>query len=336
MKEPTDPRAYVRARLAASRPKYVWNARAAADPSGWRRRVRTGLREKLGGLSRWERPPLDTAVEESVPLDSFRRERITFTTRPGLRACGYLLVPRTPNGAALVALPGHGIGADGVGGVRDEPYQAEFGAQCARRGYVTLVLEQMSFGRRRDAQAARAGGGSASCTRDSMAALMLGENMTGWRVWDTMRALDLLAARPEVDPKRLGTIGISGGGLTSLHTAAVDERVKACVVSGYFNTFADSILAVDHCVDNYVPGMLDLCEMPDLAGLVAPRWLFCESGADDPIFPLPAFERAAAHARRIYADLGVAERFGSEVFPGDHHFHGVGAFAFLERNLSRP
>jgi dienelactone hydrolase len=162
---------------------------------------------------------------------------------------------------------------------------------------------------------------------------MLGETMTGWRVWDAMRALDVLQTRPEADPHRLATMGISGGGLTSLWTAAVDERVKVAVVSGYFNTFRASILAMDHCVDNYVPGVsLDL-EMPDMAGLIAPRCLFAEGGTTDPIFPLPATEAAVRRAREIYGVFGVPDRFGSEVFEGEHQFHGVGAFRFLAEKL---
>jgi len=163
---------------------------------------------------------------------------------------------------------------------------------------------------------------------------MLGETMTGWRVWDAMRALDYMVTRPEVDPQRLATMGISGGGMTSLFTACLDTRVQVAVVSGYLNTFRDSILAVNHCVDNYVPGLLKVVEMPDMAGLIAPRALFAESGTKDPIFPLPAFEQAVARLREIYAAFGVPERFGWEVFEGDHQFHGVGAFAFLKKYLS--
>ena len=162
---------------------------------------------------------------------------------------------------------------------------------------------------------------------------MLGETMVGWRVWDATRALDYMETRPEVNPRRIATMGISGGGVTSLWTAALDRRVKAAVVSGYYNTFRDSILAMDHCVDNYVPGISRLLEMPDLAGLVAPRALFIESGHQDSIFPLHATERAITRAQEIYGVFGVPERFGSETFPGEHQFHGRGAFEFLKHAL---
>lgn len=317
MAQVTDPRDYVRQRLSATTPTYTW----PFEPSA----AREALARTLGGLRSWEHPALDLEHEPS----GF----IRFTTRPGLRACGWLLIPERPNGAGLVALPGHGVGADTVAGKVPADYQFAFGAQCAERGFTTLVLEQLSFGHRRDAQAASVGGGASSCVRDSMAALMLGESMTGWRVWDTMRALDVLAQMPGVDPGRLGTIGISGGGLTSLFTAALDTRVQAAVVSGYFNTFADSVLAMDHCVDNFVPGLSCLLEMPSLAGLIAPRKLFLESGTADPIFPLAAFEQALKEAQRIYQESGCPQNLASEVFEGDHHFHGIGALRFLEATL---
>jgi hypothetical protein len=86
-------------------------------------------------------------------------------------------------------------------------------------------------------------------------------------------------------------------------------------------------------VDNYVPGLLNLIEMPDLAGLIAPRALFAECGTTDPIFPLAAFRRAEARSREIFRAFGAADRFDTEVFAGSHQFHGTGAFDFLQRHV---
>jgi hypothetical protein len=159
--------------------------------------------------------------------------------------------------------------------------------------------------------------------------------MAGWRTWDAMRAITYLLTRPEVDPNRITVMGISGGGLTTFFTSALDTRVHTAVVSGYFNTFRASILSVMHCVDNYVPGLQRLVEMPDMAGLVAPRRLFVEGGDEDDIFPIAAFRKAVSRARQIYTSFGCPENFGFEEFPGTHQFWGKGAFEFMERQNAR-
>ena len=162
---------------------------------------------------------------------------------------------------------------------------------------------------------------------------MLGQTMIGWRVWDAMRSIDYLSTRAEVDPERVGVMGISGGGTTAFFSAALDERVKAAVVSGYFCTFHDSMLSISHCMDNYIPGVLGYAEMYDIAGLIAPRAMFAESGDTDPIFPAESTRYAVGKARDIYRVMGAENRLGFEVFHGPHTFHGVGAFEHLAGQL---
>ena len=125
-------------------------------------------------------------------------------------------------------------------------------------------------------------------------------------------------------------MGASGGGTTSLLTGALDRRVKVTVVSAYFNTFRDSIISISHCPDNYVPGLARDMEMYDIAGLVAPRGLYIESGRNDRIFPIQGSERATDKARAIYSVFGAPDRFGYQIHEGAHEFHGVGAFEFLK------
>ena len=286
----TDPKVYAKQRIAETRAELAWQAGPRDAMETWQDRLRAKLNEAIGGLP-WERCPLNARVVETRDFGQYRRELIHFESRPGLIAVGYYLVPKDcqEKSPAVLCLPGHGCGVDSIVGIAadgsqrdfDKPdeYQADFALQCVAHGYPVFALEQVSFGHRRDVTACGDDAGSSSCNSDSMAALMLGETITGWRVWDAMRAIDYLETRPEVDPARIATMGISGGGLTSLFTACLDTRVRVGVVSGYFNTFRDSVLAVSHCVDNFVPGLLNLTEMPDMAGLIAPRALFVENGA---------------------------------------------------------
>jgi len=105
-------------------------------------------------------------------------------------------------------------------------------------------------------------------------------------------------------------------------------------VSGYLNTFRDSVGSLVHCIDNYVPGILTWAEMHDVAGLIAPRPLFVESGEKDAIFPIHASVESFSHVREIYGVFGAADRIEQEVFPGEHSFWGRRGIPFLARHLS--
>jgi dienelactone hydrolase len=327
----------------ALRPALSFSATTPDAAHGWRARARRRLVERLGGFPA-TRAPLNVEVLETRDFGAYTREKIVFDTRPNLSTIGYFLLPKggTRPLPAVVCVSGHGRGLPDILGLDDDGnpraqrnvgYSKEYALQCVEHGYATLAIEQLAFGTRRDDAARRAGPAVESCRPAACAALLLGQTMAGWRVWDAMRAIDYLTTRPEVDGDRIATLGASGGGTTSLLTGAVDERVKVAVVSAYFNTFRDSIVSISHCPDNYVPGLLKDMELYDLSGLVAPRALFVESGRNDRIFPIAGSEKAAAKAREIYAVNGVPERFGYEIHDGGHEVHLVGAFGFLAQRL---
>jgi dienelactone hydrolase len=327
----------------AIRPASAFSATSPAAARRWQQRARRKLIERLGGFPA-TRAPLNAEVLETKDFGSYTREKIAFDTRSNLSALGYLLIPKSPARPlpAVVCFSGHGKGLPDILGIGDDGnpraernvgYAKEYALQCVEHGYATFAVEQLAFGTRRDDAARRAGPGVESCRPAACAALLFGQTMAGWRVWDAMRAIDYLGTRSEVDSKRIATLGASGGGTTSLLTAACDERVKVAVVSAYFNTLRDSIVSISHCPDNYVPGMLQDMEMHDLSGLVAPRGLFVESGRRDPIFPYAGFEKAVARASGIYSTFGMPDRFGHEAHDGAHEVHLVGAFDFLNRAL---
>ncbi len=181
---------------------------------------------------------------------------------------------------------------------RRSGYEYDFALQAVDHGLAAVAIEPMAFGCRRDALTKVKGPAAYACQPVAGSALLLGETMIGWRVYDVMRTIDWIESRSELDAKRVGCVGISGGGTCALFSAALEPRIRAALVSGYLNTFRASIMSMSHCMDNYVPGILNWAEMYDVAGLIAPRPLFSEGGDHDPIFPPPATRESFARVKK--------------------------------------
>jgi len=337
--ERLDSLSYSLTRYRESTPKLGVRAETLEQLAEWKKTARAKLAELVGPLPT-EKVPLEPKFGSTIQRPGYRRRSVTFATRPGMSAFAYVLIPdhvKTP-APAILCVPGHGRGVDDIVGIEEDGkerdhldgYQHDFAVQCAQNGYVTLAIEPIGFGHRRDSGAREKGAGTSSCQPAAGAALMLGETMAGWRTWDAIRAIDLLETLPEVDPKRIGMMGISGGGTVTFYTAALDDRVKAAVLSGSFCTFKDSIFSIGHCMDNYVPGILRWFEAADITGLIAPRFLFCESGTEDRIFPQPGVEAALRDAERIYRLAGAEDHIDHAFFDAGHSFNGIAAFKRLD------
>jgi dienelactone hydrolase len=335
MPDPTldrlDSLAYSLARYGMSTPRLAFPGGPPEAVAAWRTEARARLVRLLGGLA-VEKVPLQPEFGQPVKKDGYSRRTVVFATRPGMAAFAYLLVPDGLKGraSAVVCIPGHGRGVDDLVGLgpdgKDRPYkdgyQHDYALQCVEQGHVVLAVEPLGFGHRRDPAARKSGPSSSSCQPVAGAALMLGETLLGWRVWDMMRGIDLLESLPEVDGSRIAMMGISGGGTITLYAAALDDRIKVALLSCSYCTFRDSIYSIAHCIDNYVPGILNWFEASDLAALIAPRFLFAEAGLDDPIFPVVGVHRALRDVERHFAAQGAAGHVDSHVFDGEHVFDG--------------
>jgi dienelactone hydrolase len=337
-----DPVLFARDLYAAAPRRLRFQARTQPDAEAWQRELRARLTELLGGFPA-ERVPLRPATIETRMFPSYRREKIVFDSRPGVSVLAYVLTPARmqPPAPAMICVPGHGRGVDDIVGIDEQGrdrtdkagYQHDFAIQVAEAGMAAVAIEPMAFGCRRDPLNAQRGLVQKACEPVAGGALMVGQTLIGWRVWDIMRTIDYIATRADLDVSRVGCMGISGGGTATLFSAALEPRLRAAMVSGYLNTFRDSVGSLAHCVDNYVPGILNWAEMHDVAGLIAPRPLFVESGERDRIFPVGASVESFRAVQEIYRVFGAADRVAQEVFPDEHAFWGRRGIPFLAQHL---
>jgi dienelactone hydrolase len=276
---------------------------------------RAQLAEMLGLVPMPPRTDLQAKVTGRIEHDTFTVENLHFQSRPGLYVTANLYVPKnlTKPVPAVLYVSGHGpVVTNGISYGNKVSYQ-HHGAWLARNGYVCLILDTVQLG--------EIAGIHHGTYREGMWWWnSRGYTPAGVECWNSMRALDYLSTRPEVDTNRFGVTGRSGGGAYSWFVTAVDERIKAAApVAGITDL-------ENHVVDGAVEGHCDCMffvntyrwDYPQLAALAAPRPLLIVNTDDDSIFPLDGVVRLRDKVRRVYDLLGAGEKCGLVIGPGGH------------------
>jgi len=277
-----------------------------------------------------DRPRVAPAVQErAVPTkDGLTQLHISFAAEAGQRVPFWLVKTSsvTPRRPAVIVL-------HGTGGNKDD--SLGLARRLARQGFIAIAMDGRFHGERCAAGRGTAeyDAAMAQAWRDGQAHPFLYDT-----VWDVMRLIDLLQARPDIDPNRLGVIGFSKGGMETYLLAAADQRVAVAIpcigvqswryaldnnlwqarlgsVQGAINTVAREQGVpitrefVEKFYDRLVPGIAGDFDAPALLPLIAPRPLLVISGERDPRAPLPGVLRAADAARDAYEKVNAGERF---------------------------
>jgi hypothetical protein len=161
---------------------------------------------------------------------------------------------------------------------------------------------------------------------------VIGQVLTGLRIWDHLRSLEYLVTRPDVDGERIGVVGLSMGEEHAMYVAALDDRVQASVLSCCMRQLRPEIKDKVHCICSYVPGLFAVADWPDICALIAPRPVLVEQGIHDYV-PMDLVRLGEAKMRRAYELAGVPERIDTDYFEGGHQFSGRKAFAWMDRWL---
>ena len=223
--------------------KLTFQAKSRKQAEAWQKQLRAKIIE-LTGVSYSGHGALRAQTLEVREFPGYKREKFIFESKPGVGVLAYLITPAKAAGPVpvVVCLPGHGRGVDDLVGIdehgRDRTnkvgYQYDFALQVAEHGMAAVAIEPMAFGCRRDAATIAKGQTANACQPAAGSALLLGETMVGWRVYDVMRTIDWIETNPALDAKRVGCMGISGGGTITLFSTAMEPRIRWPINSGQF------------------------------------------------------------------------------------------------------
>ncbi len=334
-------------------------------------------RATLLELLHYRPAPVDPSPEvlELVDCGEYTREKILFSTSPILRVPAYVLIPKNLKAPApaIVDLHSHGgmflFGKEKVVDLGTDnhpamvPYHREnyegrpTATALVRRGYVVITIDAFMFGERRILMDSNleAGWNRANYSMETVrqlnqicrskestlvkALILAGTTWPGIVFWDDVRTVDYLVSRPEVDPKRLGCVGVSMGGYRSLFLAALDPRIRAACVTGFMSTVSPMIRAhLDtHSWIHFLPELHRHLDWPDVAALTAPRSLLVQQCSKDGLFPLSGMQESVETISTLFDRAGVRERFTGRFYDTPHQFNRMmqdDAFAWLDRELA--
>lgn len=287
--------------------------------------------DMLGLSPRPERTALHATVTNTIKRPDYTVEMVHYQSWPGLYVTGNLYRPtEMKSGEKLPAIfyvCGHSArGRDG----NKVAYQSH-GIWFARHGYVCLVVDSLQLG-----EIAATHHGTYRYQRWWW--LSRGYTPAGIEAWNGIRGIDYLVSRPEVDPKRIGVTGISGGGAATFWVAAADERVTVAVpVSGMadLESYIPNRVINGHCDCMFLHNS-HRWPWTRIAALVAPRPMLFVNSDKDGIFPMDANERVIARLERLYSLYGAGDRVDAVVSVGGHAYRQdirQAVFRFMNANL---
>jgi len=310
----------------------------------WAKQARECL---MNGLH-YPLPSVDLQAEtlDKIETDLFIRERIEFNTTPWFRVPGYFYIPKNVAlpAPALIVLHEWGgpmlFGADRICGDPIHPAIVKHreGSSSGRpladwfasNGYAVIVIDAFHFGKRapRGIYGLPEAYDPEKLDEDTFEkyhnlareALYYGVRQLNWAgtTWagvnygDDSRCVDYLLSRKEVDGKRIGCTGLSGGGWRTNIIAALEPRVKATVTVGWMTT-GDTQQAynLSGAVGTFclLPGVWNRLDIPDMISMAAPKACMVVGGTEDLLFPPTGQKEAENQIAESYKWAGEADFF---------------------------
>ena len=288
-----------------------------AQANDRKKEVRAKMLEALGGLPDYK-GPLNAQVTGQIRNDSYTIEKVLYESLPGLYVTANVYRPNRPGRYPAVLLQS-GHTQEG------KPEDQIIAANLVMKGFVVLTFDPLGQGEReqtysRQQEKPLAGWSTPEHAIMDAQAMMIGQGLARYFIWDAMRSLDYLTSRPDVDASRLGAAGCSGGGALTVFTGGLDPRLKVVVPACYPASFQvlfplggpDSEMTFPHMLASGL-------DTADFVELSAPTpWELQATEHDEYHFTPAGVRLVYEEARNWYTLYGAQDKVGFFVGPGSH------------------
>ena len=285
---------------------------------------REQLLKGLGG--EWPEPcPLNPQPRETLQRDGFRIESLYYDAEPGDAIPALLLIPdgvsaSRPAPAVAVWHQHAGqwhLGKTEPAGLAGDPMH-HTGAALAREGYVVLCPDALCFEERQDPTGKLKGGNFERF--EFLRYVVAGKCMAWKNILDMKRAIDFLVSRPEVVSEKIGCYGHSIGSTHAWLVGPWEPRIKClvgnCCLPTYKAIHREHML---HCFPNFIPGIFEHGDTPDIAALIAPRPLHLNFGETDGGSPIDEVRAGIEVIQRAYESIHAEKNFSHFIEPDTGH-----------------
>ncbi len=258
--------------------------------------------------------------------------RIWIEVAKGIEAYGLYMVPHNIKDRAPLLVCQHGGGGnpEAICDLDTRVNYHSFGHEAVKRGYIVWAPGLIMRCGYADDPAIE------GAERDLLdrRLKLLGTSIIGMELQMIIESTKTLARyRPEIDPSRIGMTGLSWGGFYTLHVAALYTDIKAAVASANFREHKGILNRVDSAQNRSDKDLFKMFGNAQVAGMVCPRPLMIQMGAEDTLFDLDGVRREVKKAAGYYDKLGVGERFQYSEHPGGHVFENESIFNFFNKHL---
>jgi dienelactone hydrolase len=284
-----------------------------------RAEVRENILRMIGGLPA-DRTPLNLRRMGRIDRGDYRVEKIIFESQPKFYVTANLYIPQTgkPPYPAVVHPTGHSVSA------KARAFYQTLSLGLVKHGFVVLTYDPLGQGERRifydrDLEDSKVGGTTVEHQMVGIQALLAGQSLARDMIWDGMRAIDLLQSLPEVNPKRVGVTGCSGGGTLTTYLASLDTRLQAAAPACYISSWEDQLEGTGpQDAEQQFPDLLKLgLDHADFVAAFAPKpYLICSTEED--FFPLAGARKTFEESKRIWGLFEAGDRIAWAVGPGGH------------------
>ncbi len=268
-------------------------------------------------------------IQPRINYNSIIYDKSSFTSYDGLEIPIYVIYPPNFDSkkkySTVIVFSGHGSAKQAA--FEDNSYQHGAGIALAKQGFLVYVMENRGMG-----ELSHLG----NHLRIDAIARIIGGTWYGEVITDALWLVENLHSEVNVEINRIGTAGVSTGGALSMIVAALDNRISAAYVQGYLGPFKKTFgIRASHCLCGHIPRISQICDMSDIASLIAPRPLMFVNGTADLFYYVDAKEEFS-NIVPFYKKLGSEEKLKLMIPEGvGHEFSNAIAIKWFSEQLKK-